>query len=1032
MSAPLFAAAAGARADTRAGAVERRALAVELVLAEQPVAIGADEEELAADAHDVFFWLERHPFAVVSGEPGSGKTWLLDQIADELSGRLSGPAMRALPDHLAIPISLRGTAIEQLFVSAEGGDKGEHAGANGANGSNGANGPDSVADTDAESTGLDALINRWLSEVAEATGLDVEALQPFFDLGRWVVLIDGLDAVTSPERRQIVWRWLAEHQVRHAGRGYYVVATRPSGLRGLSVQDASGDAVLASDLLAVPDRAGPDGRLAAVPRARVVHVRPLSEERAHELCLRTNQALGVRPDAARRGADQLLDAAADDDDIRELLRRPGWCVLMAAVGAGGRGHGVERGWSRVALYRRALDAYFGALVERLSGQLSGRLVGADGQPVRLARARGEHITLLGMLAYLAHSSARRDDPAGYGEEGAEGAAGFADDGPSWSRAYLRDLMRRLLTRDEFQILCPDHADALLGAWLDNPIVLRETRDGSGEVCFAQASLQEFLAAVHLHGTATAVVDKCAYVTARVFPHLGEPSWDEVASWILAMDASATGGRGHRALLSALDVSREAHAYWLAELLGSGEVPFAAHERLAWIGGLMAAAMVNDWRDIGESMAHHSGNREAVARLLEQAAVPWLDRKWPRQRARRVVERPAPRPTNARTIELALAAEPLGEARDARRAVADNQALWRVDGHWDMVRAEREVAAAAYMAGDVGVALADEQVVLLVPPQLFACTDEGLLAFESFWALQGLVRPDTPLLARALRARCHPGAWLALDEASAPAWLLGQPSAPESEMRSALETALYLAASTPETGMVEAWLLARARAVALSLASAQLPSRQQALDRAREAARANKTVHTDVLQRARSLARALPLSLALAHSQTLPRDRASSLARSRVAALARALLGAGALPDLRNLATAVARVLGRELPASSEERLWSLVTRLGFLAEAMLMTRDPKVGSGADGADVDAPVTEERAQQAARVFADAAWIESHDDGDRLAREFRECQELGLFPTALLSAATRPDSWLRGQALRPSESLAALVRELDAIR
>ena len=69
-----------------------------------------------------------------------------------------------------------------------------------------------------------------------------------------------------------------------------------------------------------------------------------------------------------------------------------------------------------------------------------------------------------------------------------------------------------------------------------------------------------------------------------------------------------------------------------------------------------------------------------------------------------------------------------------------------------------------------------------------------------------MRPDTPLLARALRARCHPGAWLALDEASAPAWLLGQPSAPESEMRSALETALCLAASTPDTDMVEAWLL----------------------------------------------------------------------------------------------------------------------------------------------------------------------------------------------------------------------------------
>lgn len=949
--------------------VERRDITVASMLASRRAGHDDDDDELATGARDILFWLQQFPFLVVSGAPGSGKTWLVDRLVDDLSARISNAFAQALPDHLPIPLPTRELARACCSRDRE---------------------PD---DTDGRrpARDLDDVIQDWFTHTV---GIDPERLQPFFDQGRYIILIDGLDAVAIDERRRI-WQWLAVHQTRHAGRGYYVVTSRPAGMRGLPAPTTPSDDLSAPSRISLPMLGQPPPMPARTsrpdspgpgPTALVVHLRPLTERRAALLYARIRVAQGASPEHASRAAERLTAMARDDDDIRDLLRRPGWCRLLATTR-----DALSPNGSRVALYRRALDDYC-------------RMSLTPGVP---ARAHAEHATLLGMLAYLAGAESDDDEP----------------DTVTWSRAYLRLLTRRLLTRDEFRDLTPEHADGLLDSWLRTPLVLGETEDG--EVCFTEPSLREYLAATHLYAQAISVADKRRYIAEHALAHLGTTSGDEIATWIFAIDADITGGRGHRLLLSAVDITQETDAMWLTELLGGNDVPFSAHERFAWLGGLLAAAMVFNWRDLGDALAHHRGNRSAVARLVEQAAIPWLERKWPRLRIRRALERPDAGDTRDRTTEESLAAEPLGTLVHARRTVLDHNALWRIDGHWDLARAERELATIAYMAGDADVRLDDEQLVLLLPPQLFTCTSEGLLASESFWALQGLARPDTPLFSRALRARANPGAWVTLDETCAPAWPLGRPSAAEIDIREALETALLVAASAPDVTLVEAWLLARARAVALAVAGTHIPGRQQALARAKNAMNAHAATQDDVLQRARALARAIPLSLALAHSQTLARERAGALARSRVGALARALLGANTLVAMRTLATALVRALGRNLAVDAESKLWSIVIRFGLLAEALLMMPPSRPR-------LDAPLSRERVTRAAARLCDGAWLDRHDDGDRLCREFAESHALGLFPSRLLIVASGPDSWLTDDALRPRDTLDRLAAELASLR
>jgi hypothetical protein len=106
-------------------------------------------------------------------------------------------------------------------------------------------------------------------------------------------------------------------------------------------------------------------------------------------------------------------------------------------------------------------------------------------------------------------------------------------------------------------------------------------------------------------------------------------------------------------------------------------------------------------------------------------------------------------------------------------------------------------------------------------------------------------------------------------------------------------------------------------------------------------------------------------------------------------------------------------------AEQKENLDHILTRLGYLAEAILLDLDA----------VDEPITRQHVEDALRTFTDPSWLASTSDPERRTREFHECTQLGLFPVDLLRAALEDPSF-PDRPLSPVEALEELIREIQA--
>jgi hypothetical protein len=81
-------------------------------------------------------------------------------------------------------------------------------------------------------------------------------------------------------------------------------------------------------------------------------------------------------------------------------------------------------------------------------------------------------------------------------------------------------------------------------------------------------------------------------------------------------------------------------------------------------------------------------------------------------------------------------------------------------------------------------------------------------------------------------------------------------------------------------------------------------------------------------------------------------------------------------------------------------LRQLANPISAVLEAMLLTPDPRAEAG--DAEAGGPLTRERVQRALDMFRAPEWLDEYPEPERRRREFRECQEAGLFPTELLES------------------------------
>src|SRR5262245_15029416 len=145
-----------------------RRIYVPLILTKEKVSDYVPEDQIHHEGQPLVSWLdspERGKVFLISGEAGSGKTTLVSAVVDSFSGEVGDDLNQRFEGYVPFPIRLREAPIERL-------------------------------------RSLDWLVDWWLEQAhREVPELDPESVRSFLDMGRGIILLDGLDEVGSLERR---------------------------------------------------------------------------------------------------------------------------------------------------------------------------------------------------------------------------------------------------------------------------------------------------------------------------------------------------------------------------------------------------------------------------------------------------------------------------------------------------------------------------------------------------------------------------------------------------------------------------------------------------------------------------------------------------------------------------------------------------------------------------------------------------------------------------------------------------------------
>jgi len=302
--------------------------------------------------NDIWHWLGMGRHLLISGQPGSGKTTLVQDVVNEISSRSRNELTAQYNDIIPVPIMLREV-----------------------------NGYENMRS-------LDDLLKGWWSRVVSGISdtfnreFDSDLLRPYIENGKLLVILDGLDEVGGKEKRTNLLKivvssglfWRAPHEDPSDSRRsgcIFVFTGRPVGFR--DIDNELSELFVRLNILDFDD-----GQI----RKYVANW--------------YNLRSAWTPNSAVR-AQHLIEALTDSAQLRSLAARPVFLSMMSFI-HGTRG---ELPHTRAQLYQTITDAYL-TLLDQHRGLLAGRF-----KEVYPLWTHDEKKEILSALAFRSHSRMRR-------------------------------------------------------------------------------------------------------------------------------------------------------------------------------------------------------------------------------------------------------------------------------------------------------------------------------------------------------------------------------------------------------------------------------------------------------------------------------------------------------------------------------------------------------------------------------------------------------------------------------------------------
>lgn len=299
-------------------------------LSAQPIPVEQPRRE-QAERSRLLAAIEDHPHLVVLGDPGSGKSTLVNWIAWQLSRSSKRPWARALGSLLPLPMIVR-----ELEITGE--------------------------------ITWGGLLGAFFSRPV-ARDLDRDKAIGYLERGQAFVMLDGVDEIASEATRQALRDAVLEGVSRYPG-CRWLVTSRVVGYDAVPFHcieplGASEHGRLAAHFLASDEEEvltevrNLEGRISDVSRpmehgwADVLHVAPFSDRQIEQFCHAWYARYEQAPTDAKRRAEDLFHAMTSNHRTLRLARIPNLLTLMALI------HRIQARLphGRAVLYSKIVEAY---------------------------------------------------------------------------------------------------------------------------------------------------------------------------------------------------------------------------------------------------------------------------------------------------------------------------------------------------------------------------------------------------------------------------------------------------------------------------------------------------------------------------------------------------------------------------------------------------------------------------------------------------------------------------------------------------